>query len=675
MTQNKDIGLLKKNKLFSGISEIAIDINFSGNNFLSFREGDVIYQNGDESEYLYLILEGEIKLKIHAPFGVSNFMSKNKNDFFGELELLEKTPRKSSAVANTDCILYKLPQKELFELMARSKSINKTLGRTNDEVEIVPNEQSNEINLNDELEAAGTEISPEIDQQSPAIDTHEIVDTSEITEKLEADIKNLETENNLEHSDIEHNTEDEADKILFNEETIEDKDSEDSIFESALRGDEILSEEIISDETIPRTEEKIETFNESKIETRNEGMSEEISENEIGAEEILQAVTKIHENIELNKNIHSITEALIELFDAQIIRIFLVDRNSNELWSLPFMESSDEIKKVKIGEGLIGSSAASGEIINIVDPVRDVRFLPQVDSIEKFETENQLLFPILDKDRNVVSVIQMLNSGKGEFSKNDELLLSQISNDISVSIINSMKFNSASKVDNLSHLNKFSNFLIDDIKTSLALIKRYSSFIKKKSEVKEVNQVSDFITEQADSIIKYSDIIHDFVNEQSSLKKNVMKLNQALDVILEMLADYVESRNVKLFKRFNADVSVNIDSIAFFHVFFQLAKNACGAMPEGGNIYITTEAQTNSVIIEFKDTGKGIDENIMGKIFEPFVSFEKEEKAGLGLAIVYKIIKDHGGEIKVGAPLTEGAAFIISLPILADNLHLVELDK
>ena len=61
MSQNKDSILIAGNKLFAGINETEININFSSKNLTAIKEGDVIFQNGGSSEEIYLIVDGEVK--------------------------------------------------------------------------------------------------------------------------------------------------------------------------------------------------------------------------------------------------------------------------------------------------------------------------------------------------------------------------------------------------------------------------------------------------------------------------------------------------------------------------------------------------------------------------------------------------------------------------------------
>ncbi|MEN2447276.1 ATP-binding protein, partial [Bacillus sp. JR_15] len=86
------------------------------------------------------------------------------------------------------------------------------------------------------------------------------------------------------------------------------------------------------------------------------------------------------------------------------------------------------------------------------------------------------------------------------------------------------------------------------------------------------------------------------------------------------------------------------------------------AMPEGGSIYISTEKVLNEWKITIQDEGKGMSEEDIQKIYDPFFS-TKKEGTGLGLTICATILKDHHGRMDVSSELGKGTAFHIYLPV------------
>jgi PAS domain S-box-containing protein len=101
-----------------------------------------------------------------------------------------------------------------------------------------------------------------------------------------------------------------------------------------------------------------------------------------------------------------------------------------------------------------------------------------------------------------------------------------------------------------------------------------------------------------------------------------------------------------------------------------LIKNAQAAMPDGGLLTIATARVDNGIKITLCDTGMGISEENLSKIFEPYFT-TRAAGSGLGLTLVFKIIKEHRGEIAVDSREGEGTAFEIVLPVPQKDRRLI----
>jgi two-component system sensor histidine kinase PilS (NtrC family) len=101
-------------------------------------------------------------------------------------------------------------------------------------------------------------------------------------------------------------------------------------------------------------------------------------------------------------------------------------------------------------------------------------------------------------------------------------------------------------------------------------------------------------------------------------------------------------------------------------VFWNLARNALQAMPQGGTLRATLETNSNQRLrITFADSGRGMSPDQVEHLFEPFSS--TTGGTGLGLSIVYQIIRDHGGTINVRSRVGQGTTITVELPVAAQN--------
>ena len=116
--------LVKTNSLFKSVPETFLKSFIKPKNFFIAKEGTLLYSFDDEATELYLVVEGEIKIKFCDK---RNIEYRYLLDFFGEKEILEKTNRVSFAIANNECILYKIDAEEFKNLTDGYEVIVKNL--------------------------------------------------------------------------------------------------------------------------------------------------------------------------------------------------------------------------------------------------------------------------------------------------------------------------------------------------------------------------------------------------------------------------------------------------------------------------------------------------------------------------------------------------------------------
>jgi PAS domain S-box-containing protein len=165
-----------------------------------------------------------------------------------------------------------------------------------------------------------------------------------------------------------------------------------------------------------------------------------------------------------------------------------------------------------------------------------------------------------------------------------------------------------------------------------------------------------------------------------SKSKSISSINFNPNTLINKVGIFLSrilGEKIKLNLLLNPDVAcINASPDQIEQVILNLAINSRDAMPEGGSLTISTEnvefkeseiklkpwvKPGKYVLIKVSDTGKGIPEEIIDRIFEPFFS-TKEKGSGLGLSIVYGIVRQSGGHINVESKLGEGTTFRIFIP-------------
>lgn len=101
-----------------------------------------------------------------------------------------------------------------------------------------------------------------------------------------------------------------------------------------------------------------------------------------------------------------------------------------------------------------------------------------------------------------------------------------------------------------------------------------------------------------------------------------------------------------------------------------ILKNAISAMPDGGRLRVQTVQKGNELLLKISDTGVGIPDEHMDKIFEPYFT-TKDFGSGLGLTLVYKILKEHMGDIEINSKVGEGTSITLRFPVPQKEKRLI----
>jgi two-component system, NtrC family, sensor kinase len=179
--------------------------------------------------------------------------------------------------------------------------------------------------------------------------------------------------------------------------------------------------------------------------------------------------------------------------------------------------------------------------------------------------------------------------------------------------------------------------------------------------------------EDLNRVVKDAERCRDTVKELLEFTRQTRHLmqphdiNQAISRTLFLLKSQVLFQNIKIEEDLDAELPlIPSDIQQLNHLLMNIILNAAQAMEGHGKLTIKTYRlpDNNKLCIEIADTGPGIPEDILPHIFEPFYTTKNEgEGTGLGLSLVYSIVENHGGHIKVASKPGDGTTFIIELPL------------
>ncbi|NWK56994.1 PAS domain-containing protein [Verrucomicrobiaceae bacterium N1E253] len=200
----------------------------------------------------------------------------------------------------------------------------------------------------------------------------------------------------------------------------------------------------------------------------------------------------------------------------------------------------------------------------------------------------------------------------------------------------------------------------------------------KKLPADQQASLSDHLHTAQGEIRRLDTILKQFLQaiRPSQAGKNDYKLLPLHDLLrdtLSVLEPELEERNVQISLHLAENPPrLNLDGDQIKQALYNLLKNAFQALPaSGGLIEITTAVSDYDVTLTIRDHGSGIPPEVMGSLFEPFHS-TKKTGSGLGLLIVRRILREHGGEFEIESLEGEGTTVTLFFPRQNKNIRLLE---
>lgn len=231
------------------------------------------------------------------------------------------------------------------------------------------------------------------------------------------------------------------------------------------------------------------------------------------------------------------------------------------------------------------------------------------------------------------------------------------------------KLKTVRRMEKLSAIGRAATAIAHQLKNSLTLVNTFIQILPERYQQKEF--IDEFMKVVPPELDSWRAMLID-MTMYSNLKrfpKELLNINQAVQDAAVLVTLKAEQSNIKLELSLKPNLPMiwgNADKLK--QVVLNLIANALEATSNEGKIFISTRLAWQSqesiayVVLEVKDSGKGISQEELSKIFEPFYS-TKVNGLGLGLIICREIVQQHGGQIKVISAPSQGSTFTIYLPV------------
>jgi signal transduction histidine kinase len=373
-------------------------------------------------------------------------------------------------------------------------------------------------------------------------------------------------------------------------------------------------------------------------------------------------------SIDLDEILCAVTEKIQEMIGVENCSVMVVNKKGDRFYlkTVSGRKISEDMW-IPIGKGIAGRVKETGKAILVEEAHKHPDFL----SGGTLDIKNLLCIPLKVKDKTI-GVLNLSNKKTGIFTSEDEALLASVSAMITGAIENARLVEEKIMDEKFAAIGQMAAGIIHDIKNPMTTIKGFAGLLGDMDFSKnERKEYAGLIVGEINRLVGMVEDLLAFTRGfKTKLSVEKISVEKFFGEVIPFIEKDFSSRNIEVIKSldYNGDFSADLERLK--RVVFNIAGNAKEEMHAGGKFCILTRAVDERFIeIVFADTGKGIPDDIIDAVFEPFVTKGKRSGTGLGLAITKKIIEEHGGTITaVNGNYTqiegfEGANFVIKLPV------------
>jgi signal transduction histidine kinase/ActR/RegA family two-component response regulator len=364
--------------------------------------------------------------------------------------------------------------------------------------------------------------------------------------------------------------------------------------------------------------------------------------------------------------------------------ILLLDRERDELYMKHVIGgNAEQMKKsrFRVGiDGVVGWAAKTGELVYVPDVSKDSRYIPVGPCIK-----SQAAFPLKVRDQ-LFGVLNIESDELNGFDEEDLKTLSSFASQMSISIENAQLFSDLKQTlqelkqaqdqivqaEKLRAMGEMASGVAHDFNNVLAVVLGNIQLLLHQldhlspEEVREGLKIIERSSKDGAETIRR---IQEFTGVRRDREFVTLSLNE---IILEVVnitqprwRDQAQKKGIQVgLTNQLGDIPLIMGNPSELReVLTNIVFNAVDAMPNGGELTITTQPQTEDwVEVRIADTGIGMTEEVKRRVFDPFFTTKGVTNSGLGMSVSYGIIKRHGGEILIESELRKGTSFIIHLP-------------
>ncbi|HOS36208.1 MAG TPA: ATP-binding protein [Treponemataceae bacterium] len=295
------------------------------------------------------------------------------------------------------------------------------------------------------------------------------------------------------------------------------------------------------------------------------------------------------------------------------------------------------------------------------------------ETIEKKETVTAREFPLNDEHTPKILSLSVMPLVKSKQVRGTIIMIDDITDKKKEELKNR-------RLESLASLTNLAANVAHEIKNPLGSISIHVQLVRKAVErltgadTCSICKYLDVVDEEMERLNK---IVVDFLFavRPISFEFTALNINELIQDLAQFLAGEFEQAGISIDLDLAKDIpQIQGDERFLRQMLINLLKNAKAAMEGGGIARLATRFDDETIRITVEDTGTGIPDEVLNKIFEPYFT-TKIDGTGLGLTMVYKVVKGHGGDITVQSRPSLGTRFTVQLPIYRRAQKMLEYEE
>jgi PAS domain S-box-containing protein len=379
-------------------------------------------------------------------------------------------------------------------------------------------------------------------------------------------------------------------------------------------------------------------------------------------EAIYQQAVQLSSALTIQKVSEKTLDIMETVFEYQTITFHVVDGSQLRTLGMRGAQYLDLTMPI-LGKGVTTKAVREARSILIPDTSKTPDFVKG-----PTDAKSELAVPAI-LNGETVAVLNVESLKLNDFTEEDRKLLETLAQHVAFAF-NRIKLHDTEALkeeekrrklnyalSRLDHAEKVTTLVKGELQKNILSILNASMMLRSQPDM--VHQIADIIDENADYAQQVSEKIREIFSSDT-LGDGFIEVNQ---LVRKVIDETFLPRNIRVKTQYDeALLIVEIDEKSFTRIIRNLLNNAIEAMSGGGTLSLKITSQ-HDVVVEVKDTGVGIHERALSKLFQPF-NTTKHGHSGLGLALCKNTIESAGGSLEMKETSDKGTTFSLKLPLI-----------